>query len=107
MGRGVSGEIGREGRMGLTFTVGTPAYHHYLVVVVHVRAQFAGTRRISSERATLKGHGAAATAGNINCPSIDGSSIVDECDEDKDDVGVGHIQPSTITTNISIFYHEV
>ena len=95
MGRGVSGEIGREGRMGLTFTVGTPAYHHYLVVVVHVRAQFAGTRRISSERATLKGHGAAASAVNINCPSPGGSSIVNKRNQDKVGDGVLHPQPST------------
>jgi len=67
------------------------------------------TGSIPRERATVKGHGAAASAGNINCPSIAGSSIVDECDEDKDDVGVPHKQPSTIITrrSISIFYDEV
>jgi len=54
----------------------------------------------------VKGHGAAANEVNINCPSLFGSSIVDECDEDKDDVGVVHPQPSTITI-ISIFYDEV
>jgi len=53
----------------------------------------------------VKGYGAAAKGENINCPSID-SSIVDECDEDKDDVGVPHIEPSTITS-ISIFYDDV
>jgi len=86
---------------GLTF--GTPANRHGLVNVVHVGATTTGS--IPRERATVKGHGAAARALNINCPSI-GSSIVDECDEDKDDVGVVHIQPSTMTT-ISIFYDEV
>jgi len=103
---GVSGFEGGwrdEWTNGLTF--GTPAYHHGLPRVVHVGATTAGS--IPSEQATLKGHGAAATAVNINCPSPEGSSIVDECDEDKDDVGVVHFQPSTITTSISIFYDEV
>ena len=87
---------------GLTF--GTPANRHGLLIVVHVGATTTGS--IPRERATVKGHGAAAIAVNINCPSPVGSSIVDECDEDKDDVGVVHIQPSTITS-ISIFYDEV
>ena len=88
---------------GLTF--GTPANRHGrpIVIVVHVGAT---TGRIPRERATLKGHGAAAIAVNINCPSLVGSSIVDECDEDKDDVGDVHIQPST-QISISIFYDEV
>jgi len=89
---------------GLTF--GTPANRHGPHIVVHVGAS---TGSIPRERATVKGHGAAATVFNINCPSPVGSSIVDECDEDKDDVGVLHIQPSTITitSSISIFYDEV
>ena len=70
---------------GLTF--GTPANRHGLLIVVHVGATTTGS--IPRERATVKGHGAAARALNINCPSPV-SSIVDECDEDKDDVGVGH-----------------
>ena len=86
-------------------TFGTPANRHGLSRVVHVGASITGS--IPRERATVKGHGAAAAiAGNINCPSPVGSSIVDECDEDKDDVGVVHIQPSTIIS-ISIFYDEV
>ena len=86
------------------FTCGTPRYHHGLAIV-HVGATT--NRSISSERATLKAHCAAATAVNINCPSLVGSSIVDECDNDKDDVnGIDHIQPSTKTT-ICIFYDEV
>ena len=89
------------------FTCGTPRYHHGLLPVVHVGATTRiSSRSISSERATLKAHCAAATAVNINCPSLVGSSIVDECDEDKDDVGIDHIQPSTKTT-ICIFYDEV
>jgi len=91
------------GTNGLTF--GTPAYRHGLLPVVHVGAIIGTTGSIPRERTTVKGHGAAATEVNINCPSI-GSSIVDECDDDQDDVGVGHIQPST-TTSISIFYDEV
>jgi len=97
-----------EGReCGFILTCGTPRYHHGHAIVGHVGAI---TGSIPSERATLKSHCVAATAVNINCPSPVGSSIVDECDEDKDDVGVHHNQPSTITTtliNISIFYHEV
>ena len=90
------------GTNGLTY--GTPAYRHCFLIVVHVGGT---TGSVSSERTAEKIHGAGASVGNINCPSIAGSSIVVEIDEGKDDVGVGHIQPSTITTNISIFYHEV
>ena len=84
-------------------TFGTPANRHGLSRVVHVGASITGS--IPRERATVKGHGAAARALNINCPSIR-SIIDDESDEDKYDVGVVHIQPST-TTSISIFYDEV
>ena len=87
---------------GLTF--GTPANRHGLLIVVHVGAS---TGSIPRERATVKGHGAAASADNINCPSFAGSSIDDERHEDEDDVGVGHSQPSTITTtSISILHCE-
>jgi len=35
-----------------------------------------------------------------------GRSIVDECDNDNDDVGVPHIQPSTRLANISRLYRQ-
>jgi len=88
---------------GLTFTFGTPANRHGPSIVVHF---FANTAFIPRERATVKGNGAAAAnVVNINGPSLAGSSIVDECDEDKDDDGVDHKQPSTFIS-ISIFYGQ-
>ena len=97
------GDKWRGGTRGFILTCGTPRYHHGLAIVVHVGAISTGS--IPSERATLKSNCAATV--NRNCPSIVGSSIVDECDNDKDDVGVVHIQPSTIiTTSISILYRQ-
>ena len=79
--RGEEGEGGdkrRGGTRGFILTFGTPR----LASVVHVGAIATGIGSIPSERATLKSRCAAASAGNINCPSTLGSSIVNECDDD-------------------------
>jgi len=86
---------------GLTF--GTSGYHHGLLKVEHIRSTT--TRSISSEGATVEGSGAATPVGNINCPSISFTMVIYEKDEDKDDVGVVHIQPST-TSSMSIFKYD-
>jgi len=103
-----------EGReCGFILTCGTPRYQHGLAIVVHVGTIITGIGSIPSERATLKSNCDAAISLNINCPSTHCPSthciIVDECDNDKDDVGVVNSQPSTITTtrSMSIFYDEV